>query len=185
MNKVLWIFIAFAFGLMFFASLQDDLPDELAFLKSKGALAGSRELPAQTAALANGHYQMGAWVLRKENSAVELIKAFAAAPGSPVGTSAQLGILCANGQLGVRIDAGGALRPRCTVKLDITGLGNQAFTRGPGSNLIAKSPGKIKAHLASTGFLAVSLPLERTDVNVVLDGAGLGSLLDLLPETCR
>ena len=46
LNLILWIFLAFAFGLILFFSIQDKIPDELYFLKDKGVDKGEASTEA-------------------------------------------------------------------------------------------------------------------------------------------
>ena len=55
MHTVFWVFIAVAFGLLLFTSVQDKIPDELSFLRAdadKVALPGSAPSPGSAEKIA-------------------------------------------------------------------------------------------------------------------------------------
>ncbi len=191
MNTVLWIFIAIAFGLMLFTSLQEKLPDELSFLKSSPSIEAapaSNGAAAASAATAARAFSYEGWAVRQSGSTVELVKGFSGkleSSGDSFDTPS-LGILCNQGGLDLRVDT--RLATTGTASTPVTlGATSEAWQKGTGRNIFPPSPvATVRALVAAAG--PVTMTLSFVDLgkrSVTLDPTGLKALVDQLPAGCR
>lgn len=190
MNTVLWVFIAIAFGLMLFTSLQEKLPEELSFLKS----TPGAEVTAAPAGAASGAtvaartFNYEGWLVRQSGATVELVKGLSGkleANGDSFDTP-QVGILCSQGKLDLRVDTRLATTGTASTPVSL-GASTQAWQKGTGRNIFPPNPvDTVRALAASSG--PVTMTLSFVDLgkrSVALDPAGLKALVDQLPATCR
>lgn len=189
MNTILWVFIALAGAFILFANLQDQLPDELGFLKNKGTTTQVAPSGAQQPAppgVVISEYQ--GWTIRKTASAVEFVRPMAGAimvNGTPY-DAPEFGLLCDNGKLDMRIDTRMATTGIKSTPVVISGLGSQQWDKSSSKNIFPKDSRKMLAHLYTATpvefkFSYVELGIQKAQ----LDTSALPQLLQALPATCR
>lgn len=188
MHAILWIFISVAFGLMLFTSVQDKLPDELSFLKSSPSLETlGQDSPGDTRA----SFTYEGWRVRQEGPTIELVRSF---EGSLEGNSRnfeapEIGILCHDGKIDVRIDTRAATTGTgsTAVTASVGGSGRQMWRKGPGTNIFPPSVKEFTLAISkSLRPLEVTLSFtELGNQTVKLETTGLAPLLAQLPPGCR
>ncbi|KWU17849.1 hypothetical protein [Burkholderia cenocepacia] len=183
MNKVLWIFIAFAFGIMLFVSIQDKLPPELAILKNDGAV------PAATVP-ASGQVKvqsLAGWTVRQQGTALEATRRFSG--DLKVGSSSydvpQLGILCNAGKLDARIDSRLPTTGARATRVVIDGQ-TQQWDKGQGTNLFPSSAVDFVRYLESRERVSITLSyLDLGTQSTTLDTKDMRQLIAAFPPTCQ
>ncbi|KWT98289.1 MULTISPECIES: hypothetical protein [unclassified Variovorax] len=181
MNAILWIFVALAFGLMAFVSIQDKVPEELAFLKSGGGIVEG-PLPEQLK-----EEQLDGWTIRQQGPVLEATRR---ATGDMVvnGTSYDVpsfGLLCNAGAPDARIDSRMATTGVKTTPVEVDGKAAE-WQKGSGLNIFPPNPVEFTRYLASKP--SVSLTLSFRDLGkqtVVFDTHQLKQLLRGFPQSCR
>jgi hypothetical protein len=173
MHAVLWIFLAFAFALMLFSSIQDDLPKELSFLK------GGKSSASQT-------YE--GWTIRQAGSAVEYSRLlqFSPAPDNISFKMPELGILCNNGVLDLRIDTKQKTTGAKATSVAINGIPYE-WDKGTGTNIFPKLPKEALASLVAANPSQVVLSYAQTGLQPTLvEGMpALSTLIKQLPSSCQ
>jgi hypothetical protein len=181
MNAVIWIFVALAFGLMAFVSIQDEVPDELAFLKSSG--------PAIEASAAEQlkEEQLEGWTIRQQGPVLEATRR---ASGDLVvnGTTYDVpsfGLLCNAGAPDARVDSRMPTTGVKTTPVEVDGKEAQ-WLKGSDLNIFPPNPVEFTRYLASKP--SVSLTLSFRDLGkqtVAFDTHQLKQLLRGFPQSCR
>lgn len=184
MHTFLWVFISVAFGLMLFSTVQDKVPEELAFLKS----LGPGEAPGQVAPGAQKFAYMG-WNVVETAGVTEMVKGFSG-PLEVNGQSydaPEIGILCDKGTLNVRIDS---RLPTTGLKgspVSFAGLDVQWDKGAAGMNLLSPDPRAVLRGLLKQSEPA-KLTLSYRDLGkqaTSLDVTGLGDLVKRMATTCQ
>lgn len=183
MNAFIWIFLAFAAGLMLFSSLQEQLPDELGFLKSTGtAPLVADQTPAAVIAQNTG------WTLKQSGNAIEFSRPF---EGTIVANgeeydSPEIGILCNNGKLDLRLDSRITTTGLHSTPVTVSGMGAATWEKGTGKNLFPADAHRVLRHFAANRQVSVTLSYASIgSFSSRLDTSALPRLLALLPESCR
>lgn len=181
MNAVLWIFVALSLGLMLFLSLQEDIPEEVGFLKVKPAL---EQLPRYQ----KQKFDYKGWSVNQADYTVEMTKRMdgelklnGSSFEGPV-----IGVLCHEGALDMRIDARYALTGTTALTVKINGK-PQAWTRGADTNVFPKAP-KALLKVLTESKDPVSFALSYVDFGeqtFTVDVAGLKEMAPQLPPSCR
>lgn len=186
LNTILWIFLAFAFGLILFFSIQDRIPDELSFLKGTE--------PEKTFRTPDGsvmkvqEYQ--GWSIRSSQSTVELVKKMFG-EGTPdtrggVPAGQEIGILCNAGKLDMRLDVRGPTTGVRSTPVVVDGLGEMMFDKGTGTNIFPQDPLRLLQRLNRGDSVRFVVEYSvRGTVALTLDSKGLGELTQQLPASCR
>jgi hypothetical protein len=182
MNKVLWIFLAFAFGIMLFVSIQDKLPNELGFLKSDGTTAAV--IPAASQPKVSS---LAGWTVRQQGTALEAMRRFAGdlkVGGTPYDVP-ELGILCNAGKLDARIDSRLSTTGARTTRVLIDGQAQQ-WDKGQGANLFPGSAVDFVRYLESRASVNVTLSyVDLGNQTTVLETKDLSRLMAAFPPSCQ
>jgi hypothetical protein len=173
MHAALWIFIAFAFALMLFSSIQEDLPKELSFLK------GGKT---------NANVTYEGWTIRQANSAVEYSRLlqFSPAPDNVSYKMPEIGVLCNNGVLDLRIDAKQKTTGAAATSVTINGIAYD-WDKGTGSNIFPKQPKVALKAILQGNPSQVVLSYAQTGLQPTLvEGIpALAMLVKQLPVSCQ
>jgi hypothetical protein len=187
MHTALWVFLAAAIGIILFFSIQDQLPDELAFLRDAGQPT-ERIAPDGTRIQVQTHL---GWEIRTSASAVEiaspLTRAAAGAPAPGLPSGQELGILCHGGRLDMRLDARSQTTGVRQTPVVVSGLGEIAFDKGTGTNIFPPHPQQLLRHLVQADD-AVTFTVEYAahgKAVLVLRPRGLAELARQLPPSCQ
>lgn len=187
MMKVLWVFIAFAFGLMLFVSIQDKLPDELSFLKGT---PGAVTVPAASSPGAAGAAKTGVvegWTLHQQGSAIEATRRFSgelAVSGTTYDVP-EIGVLCNNGKLDARIDSRLGTTGVKTTRVVVDGEASE-WDKGHGSNVFPRDAVAFVHSLLKRDSAAVTVSyVELGAQTSSLDTRGLKKVLELFPAGCQ
>lgn len=175
MNTFLWIFIAFAFGILLFTSLQEKLPDELSFLK-QSAVVKTKDAAG--------------WSVSQQGEAVELSYSM---PNTTEGSSpAILGILCYKGALDVRLNPQVATTGLEKTPVSVSGRGEELWEKGidnPQSktfNTYPKQPIYFIKHILSNQKLNFTVSsISQGLQSYSLDSTALSSLLNKFDNSCQ
>ncbi len=189
MNAVLWIFIAMAFGLMLFVSIQDELPPELEFLKqsSPASERGTTTGAAQQNSASTKTFAYEGWSVRQTGATIEMVKPLEGKleiSGTQF-DNPELGILCHAGKLDLRIDTRLAVNGTKTTQVSLGGE-TSSWSKGTGRNIFPESPRQQLALLA--GGRPVEVVISFVDLGkqrLRLDPRGLAQLQAQLPASCR
>lgn len=187
MNAFIWILVAFVSAALLFSSIQDELPDELSFLKGDQAAVqtvGAGAAPVGVTSVS----QVQGWTVRKNNLAVELSKAFSGeivVNGTPY-AAPEIGILCNQGALDIRLDTRMATTGRKTTPVKVSGLGKQTWEKSASTNIFPKDAKPLLRLLVAQPAVAITLSYTELGLqSTSLDTAGLAALVQELPEACR
>lgn len=182
MNAALWIFLAGAFGLMLFVSIQDEIPKELEFLR-----AGPPPVYAEDAALKKTTVQLEGWTVSHVGQVYEATKRMS---GEIVanGTSYDVptvGLLCNAGVLDARVDTRMTTTGTKTTKV-LMGDKPSNWPKGTGNNVFPVDAKAFLEHVktgptAKFSFSYVDLGLQP----VTLNTEAMSKVLELFPATCR
>lgn len=183
MNTVLWVFIALAFGVILFTGLQDDLPEELSFLKNKSGVTTQGTVPLGTKV---SSYQ--GWTIRQTSTAVELVKPLQAkieVNGSAY-VNPEFGYLCNAGKLDMRIDTHSSTTGTRMTPVSVAGVGRQEWDKSKSANIFPKDPHALLKVLTSTPSVEFTLSYAELGLQrVTLDTQGLDALIKDLPPSCH
>lgn len=190
MNAALWIFLAFAFAVIIFTGFQNDLPEELGFLKNtKPNTVFQLEAPGPTAngeGMTTSQYQ--GWTIRKTPYAVEFVRTMSAnieVNGNQY-SSPEFGLLCDGGKLDIRIDTRTGTTGRTSTPVTVSGLGAQEWDKSSGKNIFPKNAAALLAHLNKTPKVEFTLSYSELGLQkATLDTTAFAQLLQALPATCR
>lgn len=184
MMTVLFVFIAIAFGLLLFSSLQDKIPDELSFLRasptvsSLGAVAPGAKVT-----------QYKGWQVSQIGTTIEALKAFNGPLTANGGTYTApiIGILCNNNSLDVRVESTEPTTGSKGSSVIVAGAPEQTWARGVGTNLFPPDPSALLRTLI-TAPRGVTLTLSYRNLGAqssLLDTTGLSELVERFPANCR
>jgi hypothetical protein len=189
MNTILWVFVALAGAIILFTNLQDQLPDELGFLKNKGTtaqVAPGQPRPGAQPGVTLSEYQ--GWTIRKSASAVEFTRPMSATivvNGTPY-AAPEFGVLCDNGRMDMRIDTRMTTTGLKSTAVGIAGLGTQQWDKSTTKNIFPKDSHKLLTHLYATNPVEFKLSYAELGAHSVkLDTSALRELLQALPASCR
>lgn len=187
MNTFLWVFIALAGAVIIFTSIQDELPDELGFLKNKGTttlVAPATKRDATGAAVTE--YQ--GWSIRSTATAVEFVRPFTGSivvNGTPYDMP-EFGLLCDKGRLDMRIDTRMTTTGRKTTPVDIQGLGTVEWDKSVSKNIFPKDARKVLTHLYTVSPAQFKISYaELGAFTIQLDTSALAVLLQNMPASCK
>lgn len=167
MNTVLWVFIALAFGLMLFVSLQDDIPQELSALKTQ---------PDQ----AQNYTAYEGWRAVVQGQTVEMRKRF----DKP--TTALVAFLCTPKGLDARMELTARVPPVENLWVWVNKEQPQAWERGAGKNIFPPAPKLFAQQLtAQVGTIKVTIQAGKFNKEILVDTRGLREMLAQLPPQCR
>lgn len=185
MHAFLWAFVTIGFALMLFSSIQDEIPEELSFLKNTPSQENLARLPA-----GSQQFTHQGWRVVESLGTTEVVKAFK----GPLVVNGQsfeapdLGLLCYQNSLSVRIDS----------RLPTTGLKTspveflntkQLWDKGAsGSNLLSVDPMVTLRGLLSGAKDASTVTLSYRDLGrqtTTLDLTGLVELVSRMGPGCR
>lgn len=182
MAAIFVIFVVLAFALLLFSSLQDDIPDELSFLRSKptGAVVAPNTAKVVT-------YK--GWKATQVGSAVELVKAFngTIAVGAIMYPAPEIGVLCYDNKLDIRVNTKSPTTGTTTSEVAVGTDAAQAWGKGAGNNLFPPQPDQFLRALveAKTG-LTLNVSYRTLGVHAsTLDTTGLAELVQQLPPNCK
>lgn len=188
MNAVLWIFLAFAAAILLFSTIQDELPDELGFLKNKGTvMTGAARQDGRAGEPARVTQYQG-WTIRTTSSAVEFVRPLSASivvNGTPY-DAPEFGLLCDNGRLDMRLDTRTNTTGTKTTPVTVTGLGAQQWDKSASKNIFPKDARTLLRHLQSTNAVQFRISYVELGVQTVsLDTSALPALVQTLPAPCQ
>jgi hypothetical protein len=188
MHTIIWVFIAAAFGLMLFTGLQDNLPDELSFLKSS---TGIESLGQADPGSTRSNFTYKGWKVRQEGPTIEMTRSFSGnlEANNRSYDLPEFGILCNEGKLDARIDTRSATTGTANtpVTVSLGGAGRQMWVKGTGMNVF---PPSVKSFVftASKALEPIEFTLSYTELGnqkVKLDTTGLAQILAQLPKGCK
>lgn len=175
MNKVFWIFISFAFGLLLFTSIQDELPDELGFLKSSSPSAITKIPGAVT-------YQHEGWLIQQIGKTTEMAKPL---KSQTPGVEASLALLCHQEQWQARVKLSVSATGKSSSKVEVGGS-KEDWAKAEGNNLLSPNP-----QLLARSFYAderrLSLVVSTTSAGKVafeFDPKGFADIVKRLSLSC-
>lgn len=188
MRTFIAVFLALAAAIILFTSFQDQLPEELGFLKNKGTV--TRPVAVQKSAVAPGtvvsEYQ--GWTIRKTATAVEFVRPMTGTltvNGNNYPTP-EFGLLCDNGRLDMRIDTRLNTTGRKSTPVEVVGLGKLEWDKSASKNIFPKDSKKILTFLYTTNPANFKLSYAELGAqSVQLDTSALGMLLQALPASCK
>lgn len=190
MHTFLWVFIAGAIGLMLFATLQDELPPEMSFLKLP---AGSTSvLTAPEGTPSNGgwqSFQVDGWEVQRSGQSFALSRPFRGlltVNGQTFDTP-QLGLLCHEGDLTVRIDTRLPTTGTQTTSVVVAGQAQTWDKGAQGFNILAKdSKAALAAILKADSAAEVRLSYRDLGAqSTYVSVASLPALVAEFPASCR
>lgn len=185
MNAVLWIFIALVFGLMLFVSIQEELPPELAFLKNTAVTTGA---PAEAGSPQAQNFNYEGWQVRQSGVTIELVKPLEGRleRDGVVFDTPELGILCHDGKLDLRLDTRLAVTGAKTTPVRFHDV-DSPWTKGLNRNIFPADPTTTVRKLAAAqGSVAVTLSyVELGNQTTTLNLRGLPQLMERLPRSCQ
>jgi hypothetical protein len=185
MHTFIWVFFAIGFALMLFSSIQDDIPDELSFLKGTPSFGVPAALPPG----AQQFTHLG-WRVTESPGTAEIVRSF----NGPITVNGQsfeapeLGLLCYQGVLSVRIDT---RLPTTGIRNSPVGFANtnQMWDKGAtGTNLLAVDPRATLRGLLSGAKGAAALTLSYRDLgaqSAEIDLTGIGELAARMGPGCQ
>lgn len=188
MHTFLWVFIAGAIGLMLFATLQEELPAEMSFLKlpTDGAAVS---VAAPQPGTGWQTFQVNGWEIQRSGQSFALSRSFRgvlSVSGQTFDTP-QLGILCHDGALNVRIDTRLPTTGTQTTAVVVAGA-SQTWDKGAeGFNVLAKD-GKsvLKALVSAEGAAEFKLSYRDLGAQAVqVSVAGLPEVVSEFPASCQ
>ena len=170
MATAIFVFIAIAFGLMLFASLQDKIPDELAFLKDK-------PVPKTVAGAKVQQYK--GWTIAETSSAVEISR-------YAESNKVLVGVLCHDNTLEARVEAADVTTGTTSSEVSINGLPSQQWAKGSGNNLFPGSAADLVSSMLQAPTLVVQISYKTTGLQKATFATdGLKELIGQLPAGCR
>ena len=187
MNTILWVFIALAGAIILFTSIQDELPEELGFLKNKGTTTLVAEAPKRGPTGATVSEYQG-WTIRTTGTAVEFVRPFTGSivvNGTPY-DAPEFGLLCDKGKLDMRIDTRMTTTGRKTTMVDIGGMGKVEWEKSASKNIFPKDARKVLTHLYTVNPAQFKISYaELGAYTVQLDTSALALLLQNMPASCK
>ncbi|MNR71680.1 hypothetical protein D3C71_23120 [compost metagenome] len=183
MLAFLFIFLALAFGLMAFVSMQDDIPEELGFLKSAASSVTQPKGHPPPSALT----RLEGWTIVQSGPVIEATRQFS---GEIVVKGVRydvptLGVLCNAGKLDARIEARHQLAAGEPLQVSLDGA-QQTWARGGGTNVFPPAPVEFVRYLSGKPKVSVSLPFaDFGRQTVTVDTSLLKDVLRALPASCR
>jgi len=188
MHTALWVFIAAAIGLMLFSTLQEDLPNELSFLKMpENAVVvtpgGGATGPAVRTSLHQG------WEVQQTGNTLSASRAFRGVleVNGQVYDTPQLGVLCHEDKLSVRIDSRMATTGMAKTPVAL-GTAEQDWDKGAaGMNVLAPNPSQVLALLLKAQEpVGVTLSYrELGKQTAYVDTTGLQDIAAAMRPGCR
>lgn len=188
MHTALWVFIAAAIGLMLFATLQNDLPEELSFLKMPEDAVVVGAGPQRPGAAVRVSQHQG-WEIQQTGSTLSATKNFRGSlqVNGNVFDTPQVGLLCHNNVLSLRLDT--RLATTGTARTPIViGAAESAWDKGAaGMNVLAPDSKKVlRALLSAQGPVRVGVSYRDLGVQFSeLDPVGLADISAAMTEGCR
>lgn len=181
MNAVLWIFVALSIGLMLFLSLQEDIPNEIGFLKVTPSL---EQLPRYQ----KQKFSYKGWDVNQADYTVEFTRKLdgALTLNGAKFEAPVMGVLCHEGALDMRVDARYSLTGSSAVFIKVNGK-PQPWLRGTDNNVFPKSP-RTLLKLIAEGKEPVSITLSYVDFGeqtFTVNPEGLREMVPQLPPSCR
>lgn len=189
MHTFLWVFIAAAIGFMLFATLQEQLPDELGFLRMNTDGTAVIEDPSPPSPGAWQHYRINGWDVQRSGTSLALSRSFRGSlmvNGQTFDTP-QLGILCHAGDLNIRIDTRLPTTGTATTPISVEGTKQEWDKGAQGFNVIARDGGAVLKRLLKAKdvaeFTVSYRDLGVQPVQVSVDG--LAELVGQMPASCQ
>lgn len=191
MNAVIWIFVAIAFGLMLFVSIQEDLPPELAFLRAEpGTVPAPDELPnvLPKGASAPHTFTYEGWTVRQTGTTIELVKPLEGRMevNGNVFDLPELGVLCHLGELDLRIDSRLPTTGTQTTPVQFQGVAS-TWSKGVGRSIFPARPTDVVgAMLNNERPLEVVLSfVDLGKQKLTFNPKGLAALYKQFPPGCQ
>ena len=191
MHAILWIFIAVAFGLMLFVSIQEELPAELAFLKAEasGVSTGPTSPSAGAVAKSNTRtFTYEGWSVRQTGATIEIVKPLLGRMelNGNVFDNPELGILCHAGKLDLRIDSRLATTGTQTTPVTFNGV-SATWAKGASRNIFPPNPPQLVGMMLKQGqpFEVTLSFVDLGKQKLQLNPAGLAALHRQLPASCQ
>lgn len=183
---MMWVtmaLVAIVLGLILFSSIQDDIPNELAFLK--GAPKTSQ---VATVATTPVQADVAGWLVQSRGAVTELSKRFAAGikAGAYQYDAPVIGLMCDGKALHLRIDTQAPVTGRTESPVKVNGRESQWY-KAQGTNVLAADAKSIAAQLLKAKT-PVEFEFSYLDVGLAkasLDAAGLRDAAMQLPPACR
>lgn len=179
MSWVFWVLIALALGFMIYSSIEDELPESLAVLKSKGA-ATQVQAPKEMVA-ENG------WSIRTDGANIEIAKSFAAGiERDGVRYDAPtLAFLCSDGRVFARIDTQLKTTGRKATPVRLGRSEPLPWDKASGTNVLAPEPVKLLSKLSQEAEF--TFEFEYVDFGrqaLKVDTAGIKAAVSQFPPNC-
>lgn len=185
MHTFVWVFFAIAFALMMFSSVQDQIPDELSFLKGSPTFGA----PAAPAPGTQQFVHQG-WRVVESPGTTELVKSFK----GPITVNGQaydapeLGILCFQNVLNIRLDSRSPTTGTKNTPVSFGGLEQHWDKGATGTNLLAADPRAVLRGLLGGAQGANQATLSYRDLGQqasALDTTGLPELVARMGQGCQ
>lgn len=186
MTKFFVIFLAFAFGLFAFATLQDkELPPELEFLLSKTGGVGTSLEPGS---FSETKLDSG-WLLRTQGESIELSKRMAneIVVGESRYDAPVVGILCQSPRIDARIDTRILTQGGTHTPVSINNGAPSQWVKGSGTNIFPLDAYSFIRELAnaSGGSMLFTFQVEGVGpVSTTLEVSSLNASLNYLSSGC-
>jgi hypothetical protein len=182
MFTILVVFVTLAFAFLLYSSLQDDIPDELSFLRTQPA--------GQHAVVAGAKVSSyKGWRVTQMGTTVELIKQFEAT--AAVGTVAypppEIGILCFDNKLDIRVDTKSPTTGTTSSPVAVDRDPAQEWGKGKNTNLFPPQASQLLRDMVrATSGVTLTLSYRTLGLQPSsLDVSGLPELIAQLPSGCR
>lgn len=179
MLTILFVFVAFAFGIMLFTSIQEKIPEELAWLRSSNVYTNK---DGSTRTSYNG------WKITQAKDTVELYKDFKG-PFQVNGTTYKapaIGILCHDNKLDLRLLTNEATTGVSSTEVFIGPVRQTQWAKGNSTNIFpADSYQTLKEIVKHEGLVDFQLSYRDLGLQKVsLDTKGLKELVVQFPKGC-
>lgn len=191
MHAILWIFIAIAFGLMLFVSVQEELPPELAFLKAEPSGVSTEPAANSTGSASKSStrtFTYEGWTVRQTGATIEIVKPLQGRMelNGNVFDNPELGILCHAGKLDLRIDSRLATTGTQTTPVTFNGAG-ASWAKGASRNVFPPNPPQLVGMMLKQGqpFEVTLSFVDLGKQKLQFNPAGLAALHRQLPASCQ
>lgn len=180
MMTVLFVFLAFAFAALLFSSIQEDLPEELAWLKQDGIVKRKDGSTVQN---------YGGWRVTLAKDTVELYKPFATntSVNGVTYMAPAIGILCHEKKLDIRVKTNAQITGTETSDVKLGTGGFNLWQKGADSHVFPPdAKAALRAVMQSPAKVDITLSYAKYGKQTsTLDTTGLKELIDQLPSSCR
>lgn len=182
MNMILWVFLALAFGLMAFLTIQEDLPPELSFLKGNGT-----GVVEQTPGQAQTVRQLEGWTITQQGPVLEATRKLSGelVVGGTTYDVPTFGVLCNAGKPDARFDTRMVTTGVKTTSVAIDGKPSE-WAKGGANNVFPPNATEFVRYAAQQKTVALTFSYRDLGKQTVqLDASQLAQLLASFPQSCQ